>query len=129
MHVPSRPAPKTILDADAVARTLARVAHELIERNEVLDDLVLVGIHRRGLPLAQRLRRLVEERSGVSLELGAVDITFHRDDVLVRAGARPAPPSRSCTRRSSTWRSRAARSSSSTTSSTRAARSAPRSRR
>jgi pyrimidine operon attenuation protein/uracil phosphoribosyltransferase len=89
MHVPSRPAPKTLLDADAVGRTLARVAHELIERNEQLDDLILVGIHRRGLPLAQRLRRLVAERSGVDLDLGAVDITFHRDDVLVRAGGAP----------------------------------------
>ncbi len=88
-HVPSRPAPKQLLDADALERTLARIAHELIERNEDLDDLVLVGIHRRGLPLAQRLRRLVAERSGVELDLGAVDITFHRDDVLVRAGGAP----------------------------------------
>jgi pyrimidine operon attenuation protein / uracil phosphoribosyltransferase len=89
MHVPSRPAPKTLLDADALARTVARIAHELIERNEQLDDVMLVGIHRRGLPLAQRLRRLVADRSGVELDLGAVDITFHRDDAFVRAGGAP----------------------------------------
>ncbi|MBM3677730.1 MAG: bifunctional pyr operon transcriptional regulator/uracil phosphoribosyltransferase PyrR [Actinobacteria bacterium] len=88
-NVPSRPAPKTLLDAEALARTLARIAHELIERNDGLDDIVLVGIHRRGLPLAQRLRRLVADRSGVEVDLGAVDITFHRDDVLVRAGGPP----------------------------------------
>ena len=88
-HLPSRPAPKTLLDAEAVARTLARIAHELIERNDALENVILVGIHRRGVPLAQRLRRLVAERSGVDVELGAVDIAFHRDDVTVRSGSAP----------------------------------------
>ena len=88
-HLPSRPAPKPLLDADAIARTLSRIAHELIERSDDLSQLVLVGIHTRGVPLAQRLRRLVEERSGVEVALGAVDITFHRDDVLVRGGGAP----------------------------------------
>jgi pyrimidine operon attenuation protein/uracil phosphoribosyltransferase len=80
---------REILDADALARTLARLAHELIERNDDLDRLVLVGIHTRGVPLARRLRGLVAERSGVELPVGAVDIAFHRDDVLVRAGGAP----------------------------------------
>ena len=88
-HVPSRPAAKILLDAEAISRTLSRIAHEIIERNDSLDDLALVGIHTRGVPLAQRLRRLIEERSSVEVALGAVDITFHRDDVHVRNGASP----------------------------------------
>ena len=82
-------AAREILDADAVARTLARLAHELIERNDDLGSLALVGIHTRGVPLAQRLRALVEERSGVELAVGSVDISFHRDDVVVRGRTAP----------------------------------------
>jgi pyrimidine operon attenuation protein/uracil phosphoribosyltransferase len=79
----------TLLDADAVGRTLARMAHELIERNERIEDVALVGIHTRGVPLAERLQALVAERSGIRPALGSVDITFHRDDVAVRAGGAP----------------------------------------
>jgi pyrimidine operon attenuation protein/uracil phosphoribosyltransferase len=88
-HLPSRPAPRLLLDAEALSRTLSRVAHELIERNADLETVALVGIHTRGVPLAERLRRLVAERSGVEVDLGTVDITFHRDDVLVRSGGAP----------------------------------------
>jgi pyrimidine operon attenuation protein / uracil phosphoribosyltransferase len=80
---------KVLLDAEALERTLVRIAHELIERNPDLDRVALVGIHTRGVPLAQRLRRLIAERSGAEVELGTVDITFHRDDVHVRAGEAP----------------------------------------
>jgi pyrimidine operon attenuation protein/uracil phosphoribosyltransferase len=80
---------KILLDADALARTLSRIAHEIIEGNPELDDVALVGIQTRGVPLAQRLARLIEERSDVAPELGAVDITFHRDDVHVRDGEAP----------------------------------------
>ncbi len=86
---PSAPEPRTILDAESVSRTIARIAHEIIERNVELDDVALIGIHTRGVPLARRLRDLVAERSGTSLALGSVDITFHRDDVVVRAGGAP----------------------------------------
>jgi pyrimidine operon attenuation protein / uracil phosphoribosyltransferase len=88
-HVPSRLSTRTLLDADAVSRTLSRIAHEVLERGGDLDELALVGIHTRGVPLAQRLRRLVGERSGIDVELGTLDITFHRDDVAVRAGGVP----------------------------------------
>jgi pyrimidine operon attenuation protein/uracil phosphoribosyltransferase len=88
-HVPDRAAAKPLLDAEAISRTLSRIAHELIERNLDLGQLALVGIQTRGVPLASRLRRLVHERSGVELPLGALDITFHRDDVHVRGGAAP----------------------------------------
>ena len=82
-------ASKVLLDGDAIERTLSRIAHEVIERNPDLSRVALVGIHTRGVPLAQRLRRLIAERSGVEVALGAVDITFHRDDVAVRNGAAP----------------------------------------
>ena len=80
---------KTLLDADALARTLSRIAHEIIEANPSLDEIALVGIQTRGVPLAQRLARLIEERAGLAPELGAVDITFYRDDVRVRGGEAP----------------------------------------
>ena len=86
---PGREAAHVLLDAAAVERTLTRIAHELIERNADLDALALVGIHTRGVPIAARLRELVAERSGVLVDIGAVDITFHRDDVLVRGGGPP----------------------------------------
>src|SRR4051794_37066553 len=85
-------ASKILLDDEAIRRTLSRIAHEIIERNEDLDTVALVGIHTRGVPLAHRLRRLVEERTGDELALGQLDITFHRDDVHVRAGQAPRRP-------------------------------------
>ena len=91
-HPAARTAHRVLLDEEQLRRTLSRIAHEIIERNDDLDAVALVGIHTRGVPLAQRLRRLVEERSGVELELGQLDITFHRDDVHVRAGASPRRP-------------------------------------
>jgi pyrimidine operon attenuation protein/uracil phosphoribosyltransferase len=90
MHVPARSETgKVLLDADALGRTLSRIAHEIIEANPELDDVALVGIQTRGVPLAQRLARLIEERAGHAPALGAVDITFHRDDVHVRGGEAP----------------------------------------
>jgi pyrimidine operon attenuation protein/uracil phosphoribosyltransferase len=83
------PARTLLLDADALRRTLSRIAHEIIEANPDLSRVALVGIQTRGVPLAQRLRRLVEERAGHAPALGAVDITFYRDDVQVRGGAAP----------------------------------------
>jgi pyrimidine operon attenuation protein/uracil phosphoribosyltransferase len=80
---------KVLLDADALSRTLSRIAHEIIEANPELDEVALVGIQTRGVPLARRLARLFEERAGEAPELGAVDITFYRDDVAVRAGEAP----------------------------------------
>src|SRR6476660_8331392 len=86
------PTQVVVLDEDAMRRTLSRIAHEIIERNEDLDGVALVGIHTRGVPIAQRLRHLIEERSGEELALGQLDITFHRDDVHVHAGHAPRRP-------------------------------------
>jgi pyrimidine operon attenuation protein/uracil phosphoribosyltransferase len=80
---------KVLLDAEAIERTLSRIAHEIIERNPDLDRVALVGIHTRGVPLARRLRRLIAERAAAEPALGAIDITFHRDDVLVRGHDAP----------------------------------------
>src|SRR4029079_4516929 len=91
-HPAATAASRTLLDAEQVARTLSRIAHEIIERNDDLEAVALVGIHTRGVPLAHRLPQLVEERSGVGLELGQLDITFHRDDVPVRSASAPRHP-------------------------------------
>jgi pyrimidine operon attenuation protein / uracil phosphoribosyltransferase len=80
---------KLLLDEQSIGRTLSRIAHEIIERNHDLDTVALVGIHTRGVPIAHRLRRLIAERSGEEIALGQLDITFHRDDVHVRAGHPP----------------------------------------
>jgi pyrimidine operon attenuation protein/uracil phosphoribosyltransferase len=80
-HHADRTAVKELLDAEGLSRTLSRIAHEIIERNDDLTRLALVGIHTRGVPLAERLAALIEERSGEEVALGAVDITHHRDDV------------------------------------------------
>jgi pyrimidine operon attenuation protein/uracil phosphoribosyltransferase len=92
-RVPQEATARLLLDGEAIAKSLSRIAHELIERNAAPDGpglhhVALVGIQSRGAPLASRLRRLVEERSGVALPVGALDITFHRDDVHVRDGGR-----------------------------------------
>ena len=91
-HSAVKPAPRVLLDEESIRRTLSRIAHEIIERNEDLETVALVGIHTRGVPLAQRLRHLIEERTGEELALGQLDITFHRDDVHVRAGQPPRRP-------------------------------------
>jgi pyrimidine operon attenuation protein/uracil phosphoribosyltransferase len=94
-HVPEDATASLLLDGEAIAKSLSRIAHEIIERNGASDGgiglhrVALVGIQSRGAPLASRLRRLVEERSGVELPVGVLDITFHRDDVHVRDGGRP----------------------------------------
>ncbi len=83
---------KILLDDEGLSRTLSRIAHEIIEGNPRLDAVALVGIQTRGVPLAQRLRRLIEERAGDAPATGSVDITFYRDDVQVRGGEAPRHP-------------------------------------
>ena len=80
---------KVLLDSEAIDRTLYRIAHEIIEQNDDLDEVALIGIHQRGVPLAQRLRRLIAERTGREIDVGQIDITFYRDDVHVRGGEAP----------------------------------------
>jgi pyrimidine operon attenuation protein/uracil phosphoribosyltransferase len=82
----------TVLDAGAIEKALTRIAHEIVEGNPELSRIALVGIHTRGVPLAQRLRRRIGELEGTEVALGQLDITFHRDDVHVRAGEAPRHP-------------------------------------
>jgi pyrimidine operon attenuation protein/uracil phosphoribosyltransferase len=83
---------KVLLDDEAIQRSLARIAHEIVEANPDLEQVALVGIQTRGVPLAHRLRRLIAEFSGQELRIGTVDITFYRDDVQVRGGEAPRHP-------------------------------------
>jgi pyrimidine operon attenuation protein/uracil phosphoribosyltransferase len=64
-----------------IKRTLARIAHEIIERNKVIEELLLVGIHTRGVPLAKRLAANIEEFAGVKVPVGTLDISLYRDDL------------------------------------------------
>ena len=83
---------RVLLDAEALGRTLHRIAHEIIEANPNLDTVALVGIHTRGVPVAHRLRRLIAEFAEHEVALGALDITFYRDDVQVRGREAPLHP-------------------------------------
>src|SRR5918993_1224969 len=79
-----------VMDADRMGRTLARIAHEILERNRGLEELALVGIRSRGVPLARRLARSITEISGHEVPTGALDITLYRDDLMRHAvGAQP----------------------------------------
>jgi len=78
----------SIMSAEAVRRAVARMARELVEKNEGTDGLVLMGIVRRGIQLAEMLREEVERAEGVDLPTGSLDITLYRDD-LMTVGPRP----------------------------------------
>jgi pyrimidine operon attenuation protein / uracil phosphoribosyltransferase len=69
------------MDADRMGRTLARIAHEILERNRGIDELALVGIRSRGVPLARRLARAIADIGGHDVPTGALDITLYRDDL------------------------------------------------
>jgi pyrimidine operon attenuation protein/uracil phosphoribosyltransferase len=71
-----------VMDADRIARTLTRIAHEILERNRGLDELAFVGIRSRGFPLARRLARLLHEIGGHDIPTGALDVTLYRDDLM-----------------------------------------------
>jgi pyrimidine operon attenuation protein/uracil phosphoribosyltransferase len=78
------------MDADRMGRTLARIAHEILERGHGLDDLALVGIRTRGVPMARRLAAIIKEISQRDVPTGALDITLYRDDLMRHAvGAQP----------------------------------------
>ncbi|MFL5580816.1 MAG: bifunctional pyr operon transcriptional regulator/uracil phosphoribosyltransferase PyrR [Gemmatimonadaceae bacterium] len=78
----------TVLDARAMDRALRRMAEEIVELNDGTNGLVIVGIQRRGVPLAERITRLINDREGTELPRGALDITLYRDD-LQTVGPRP----------------------------------------
>jgi pyrimidine operon attenuation protein/uracil phosphoribosyltransferase len=78
------------MDADRMGRTLTRIAHEILERNRTLEELALVGIRTRGVPLARRLAHIIHDINGSTVPTGALDITLYRDDLMRHAiGAQP----------------------------------------
>jgi pyrimidine operon attenuation protein/uracil phosphoribosyltransferase len=79
-----------VMDADRVSRSLTRMAHEIVEHNRGVDNLALVGIRTRGVPLARRLGALLRGISGVEVPTGTLDITLYRDD-LMRHAVGPQP--------------------------------------
>ena len=74
-------AEKVIMTPEDIRRTLARIAHEVIEQHKTTENLVLVGMHTRGVPLATRLAANIENFAGVSIPVGALDISLYRDDL------------------------------------------------
>ena len=72
-----------ILDKSAVERSLIRMAHEIIEKNNGAEGLMLIGIYRRGVPLAKRLAANIERSEGVKVPIGMLDITHYRDDLTM----------------------------------------------
>jgi len=71
-----------VMDADRVGRSLARIAHEILERNHQIDELALIGIRRRGVPLAKRLAHAIRDINHSEIPTGALDITLYRDDLM-----------------------------------------------
>ncbi len=74
-------AKKVVMTRGDIRRTLARVAHEIIERNKTTENLILVGMHTRGVPLARRLAANVEDFEGIRIPVGTLDISLYRDDL------------------------------------------------
>lgn len=70
-----------IMDERQVQRTITRMAHEIIERNKGVEDVILVGIRRRGVPIAERIAAAIAQVEGKAVPVGSVDITFYRDDL------------------------------------------------
>ena len=83
-----------VMDGDRLSRSLTRIAHEIVERNRGIEDLALVGIRERGVPIARRIAKQLHEITGTEVPTGALDITLYRDD-LMRQAVGPQPLVRS----------------------------------
>ena len=79
-----------VMDADRVSRSITRMAHEILERNRGVDDLAIIGIRARGVPIAMRLAQELHTLTSVVVPTGALDITLYRDD-LMRHAVAPQP--------------------------------------
>jgi pyrimidine operon attenuation protein/uracil phosphoribosyltransferase len=82
--VPAHPPARTVLDEHDVSRALTRISHEILERNKGADDLVLLGIPSRGVPLARRIAARMASVEGVEVPVGSLDVTMYRDDLRMR---------------------------------------------
>ena len=79
-----------VMDADRISRALTRIAHEIVERNRGVENVALVGVRSRGVPLARRVARALQDITGDQVPTGALDITLYRDD-LMRHAVGPQP--------------------------------------
>src|ERR687892_71426 len=79
-----------VMDADRISRALTRIAHEIVERNRGVDNVALVGVRSRGVPLARRIALALKQIAGDDVPTGALDITLYRDD-LMRHAVGPQP--------------------------------------
>lgn len=70
-----------VMDDKAIQRALTRIAHEIIEKNKGTKDIIIIGIRKRGVPLAERLSTIIERIEGVKIPTGILDITLYRDDL------------------------------------------------
>lgn len=78
--------PKAVLmDEEAISRALTRISHEIIEKNKGAEGLVLIGIQRRGVPLARAIAEKIEKAEGIKVPIGILDITLYRDDLSMLA--------------------------------------------
>lgn len=75
---------RKVMDADDMRRGLVRIAHEIIEKNKGAQNVALVGIRRRGVPLADRLAEAIQRIEGVEVPTGTLDIALYRDDITLR---------------------------------------------
>ena len=79
-----------VMAANQVARTIARMAHEIVERHQTLEELALIGVRTRGVPIARRLSSVLADITGITVPAGVLDITLYRDD-LMRQPVGPQP--------------------------------------
>ena len=76
---------RRIMAAEDVRRAVIRISHEIVEKQAGTDGLALIGIQRRGVPLAHRIAEAIREHEGTVVPVGALDITFYRDDLSLVA--------------------------------------------
>ena len=82
---------KIIIDANRFLRTISRISHEIIEKHQDFNNVILVGVKRRGAEIAELIQRRIEELNGVSLPMMELDITFYRDDLEYVEPENPTP--------------------------------------
>ena len=70
-----------LLDGNALGRSLTRISHEIIEHNETCDNLCIIGIKTRGVPIAKRIAQNIKKNEGIDIPLGTIDVTLYRDDL------------------------------------------------
>lgn len=87
--MPNKDSGNKVMDADDIRRAVTRIAHEIIEKNKGAEKIAIIGIQRRGVPLAQRLAKLIEQIEGTSVPVGSLNVALYRDDYATRL----VPPS------------------------------------